>query len=108
MAASANRRRACGPSLLLRAIARRATVSKSLLSGIGMANLLRSPRLNQTRATPNRPTSHASRDLVSFTSYVNELRLQKALILLTEARDGARRISNVAFQVGFSDVSHFN
>src|SRR5215207_8279380 len=70
MAASANRRRACGPSLLLRAIARRATVSKSLLSGIGMANLLRSPRLNQTRATPNRPTSHASRDLVEGPAFV--------------------------------------
>src|SRR5215217_4635490 len=45
---------------------------------------------------------------VSFTAYVNELRLQNALILLTEGGDGARRISNVAFQVGFSDVSHFN
>jgi len=45
---------------------------------------------------------------VSFTASVNELRLQKALMLLTEASDGASRISDVAFQVGFSDVSHFN
>jgi AraC-like DNA-binding protein len=45
---------------------------------------------------------------VSFTTYVNELRLQKALMLLTQARDGASRISDLAFQVGFSDVSHFN
>src|SRR5215210_95552 len=56
MAASASRRRACGPSLLLRAMLRRADGSKSLLSGTGMANLL-VRHLNQTRsasATPQR------------------------------------------------------
>ena len=45
---------------------------------------------------------------VSFTAYVNELRLQNALMLLTEARGDTPRISDVTFQVGFSDVSHFN
>jgi len=44
----------------------------------------------------------------SFTGRVNELRLQRALTLLTEARDGACRIADIAFQVGFSDLSHFN
>ena len=44
----------------------------------------------------------------SFTARVNELRLQRAFALLTEARDGARRISEVALRVGFSDISHFN
>jgi AraC-like DNA-binding protein len=39
---------------------------------------------------------------------VNELRLQRAFALLTEARDGERRISDVALKVGFSDISHFN
>src|SRR5215212_6201329 len=55
MAASANRRRACGASLLLRANPRRAAASKSLRSGIGMANLLRSPPLNQTPPPSNSP-----------------------------------------------------
>jgi AraC-like DNA-binding protein len=45
---------------------------------------------------------------ISFTAYVNELRLQRAFTLLTEAGGGERRISDVALQVGFSDISHFN
>ena len=45
---------------------------------------------------------------ISFTERVNELRLKKAFALLTEAADGPRRISDIAFEVGFSDISHFN
>lgn len=44
----------------------------------------------------------------SFTRHVNELRLQRALKLLTEARASAQLISDIALEVGFSDVSHFN
>ena len=44
----------------------------------------------------------------SFTGYVNELRLQRALKLLTESSGSPQRISDIALQVGFSDVSHFN
>jgi len=45
---------------------------------------------------------------VSFAARVNELRLQKTFTLLAETRDSARRISDIALQAGFSDVSHFN
>lgn len=44
----------------------------------------------------------------SFTGHVNELRLQLAFKLLTEARVSAQLISDIALEVGFSDVSHFN
>ncbi|OAF09978.1 transcriptional regulator [Bradyrhizobium centrolobii] len=44
----------------------------------------------------------------SFTGHVNELRLQRALKLLTESHAGTQRISDIALEVGFSDVSHFN
>ncbi|WP_024517974.1 AraC family transcriptional regulator [Bradyrhizobium sp. Tv2a-2] len=44
----------------------------------------------------------------SFTGCVNELRLQRAFTLLIEPRGGARRISDIALEVGFSDISHFN
>lgn len=44
----------------------------------------------------------------SFTARVNELRLQRALALLTEVHGGQRRISDIAMEAGFSDVSHFN
>jgi AraC-like DNA-binding protein len=44
----------------------------------------------------------------SFTGYVNELRLQRAFELLTGLHTTAQRISDVALEVGFSDVSHFN
>ncbi|MHC2256761.1 AraC-like DNA-binding protein [Bradyrhizobium embrapense] len=44
----------------------------------------------------------------SFTERLNELRLQRALELLTGSDAGRRRISDIALEVGFSDVSHFN
>ena len=42
----------------------------------------------------------------SFTARVNELRLQRAFALLSGADH--RRISDIALEVGFSDLSHFN
>ena len=42
----------------------------------------------------------------SFTAQVNELRLQRAFALLRQS--GEMRISDIALQVGFSDLSHFN
>jgi AraC-like DNA-binding protein len=44
----------------------------------------------------------------TFTARVTELRLQRAFALLTETCDGARRISDIALQAGFSDISYFN
>lgn len=44
----------------------------------------------------------------SFTGRVNELRLQLAFKLLTEPHTSPPRISDIALEVGFSDVSHFN
>ena len=44
----------------------------------------------------------------SFTGRVNELRLQRAFALLIEPHDRTRRISDIALEVGFSDVSYFN
>jgi AraC-like DNA-binding protein len=44
----------------------------------------------------------------SFTDHVNELRLQQAFALLTEPRGRRRRISDIAMEAGFSDVSYFN
>ena len=43
---------------------------------------------------------------VSFTSRVQELRLQRAFDLL--AHSDPRRIADIALEVGFADVSHFN
>lgn len=44
----------------------------------------------------------------SFTERVNELRLQRAFELVTGRHTSAQRISDIALEVGFSDVSHFN
>jgi AraC-like DNA-binding protein len=44
----------------------------------------------------------------SFTERVNQLRLQRAFTLLTKASASPRRISDIALEVGFSDISHFN
>jgi transcriptional regulator GlxA family with amidase domain len=45
---------------------------------------------------------------MSFTAHVTELRLQRAFVLLTEARRGESRIADIALDAGFSDISHFN
>jgi AraC-like DNA-binding protein len=46
---------------------------------------------------------------ISFAAYVIELRLQRAVMLLTAEHEyRAARISDIAFQVGFSDISYFN
>jgi AraC-like DNA-binding protein len=42
----------------------------------------------------------------SFTTRLNELRLRKAAELLAHA--GERRISDIAFECGFNDLSYFN
>jgi AraC-like DNA-binding protein len=42
----------------------------------------------------------------SFTARVTELRLQRAFAILSEP--GTRRISDIALEAGFSDISHFN
>jgi AraC-like DNA-binding protein/DNA-directed RNA polymerase subunit N (RpoN/RPB10) len=44
----------------------------------------------------------------SFSTHLNELRLQRAYALLGECRDQTQRISEIALQAGFSDISHFN
>jgi AraC-like DNA-binding protein len=44
----------------------------------------------------------------SFTERVTELRLQRAFALLSAAGNGPRRISDIALEAGFSDISHFN
>src|SRR5215469_12196809 len=45
---------------------------------------------------------------MSFTARVNELRLQKAFAMLMNEQHGKQRISDIAMEAGFSDVSHFN
>src|SRR5262249_25011433 len=44
----------------------------------------------------------------SFTAHVNELRLQRAFRLLIEPHGCSKRISDIALDAGFSDISHFN
>ncbi len=45
---------------------------------------------------------------MSFTARVNELRLQRAFALLSKAQNRGRRISEIAWQSGFSNIPHFN
>ena len=44
----------------------------------------------------------------SFIAHVTELRLKHAFMLLTAQCEAKDRISEIALQVGFSDISHFN
>jgi AraC-like DNA-binding protein len=44
----------------------------------------------------------------SFTAYVTELRLQQTFRMLTENKPDHHRISDIALEAGFSDISYFN
>jgi AraC-like DNA-binding protein len=44
----------------------------------------------------------------SFTAHVTEIRLQRAFTLLTAPGKNESRVCDIAMQVGFSDISHFN
>jgi AraC-like DNA-binding protein len=44
----------------------------------------------------------------SMTEFVLEERLKRARTLLLDPRFAARRIAEIAYEVGFNDVSHFN
>jgi AraC-like DNA-binding protein len=44
----------------------------------------------------------------SFSGYVRELRLDRAYKMLRDRRYAALRISDIAMQAGFSDLSYFN
>jgi AraC-like DNA-binding protein len=44
----------------------------------------------------------------SFTEHVTELRLKHAFMLLRAQRECKGRISDIALEAGFSDISHFN
>lgn len=45
---------------------------------------------------------------LKFTRVVREKRLERARLLLEEADASCRRIVDVAYAVGFGDLSHFN
>jgi AraC-like DNA-binding protein len=45
---------------------------------------------------------------VTFTEHVLELRLQKARTMVGDAANDRRKISEIAFACGFSDISYFN
>ena len=72
------------PNLTIAAVARRQNISARYLQ-----------RLIESTGT-------------TFTTRVNELRLQRALALLTKPGGQDRRILDLALEAGFSDLSHFN
>ena len=63
---------------------------------------------NIGKAGPPSDICNSSMSGTSFTERVTELRLQRAYTLLTEASESKSRISDIALQAGFSDISHFN
>ncbi len=88
--------------------ARRATALDHITSSFQDPELTLATVARDLRISPRYLQRLLETSGTSFTARVNELRLQRAFTLLTEARDGERRISDIALQVGFSDISHFN
>ena len=74
----------CDPSFSLRAVAQKQRVSERYLRAL----------LNKTG--------------IGFTERVLEFRLQHAYALLTRSRHRHRKVNDIAFSVGFNDLSYFN
>jgi AraC-like DNA-binding protein len=86
--------------------ARRATVLEYIASHFNDPNLSGSS-LAQSLGMSQRYLQRLLQETgKSFTERVNELRLDRAFALLAAA-DGNRRVSDIAFEVGFSDLAHF-
>jgi AraC-like DNA-binding protein len=88
--------------------ARRATALDHITSNFQNPELTLAAVARDLRISPRYLQRLLETSGTSFTACVNGLRLQRAFTLLTEAREGARRISDIALQAGFSDISYFN
>lgn len=106
------------------AVELRAPLGESSLSAVGAARLnaaieIIAARFDQpdlTVASVARALSISPRYLqrlfemieTTFSAHLNDLRIERAFSMLTDARSGTLRISKIAFEVGFSDASYFN
>jgi AraC-like DNA-binding protein len=88
--------------------ARRATVLDHITSSFQDHELSLETVARDLRISPRYLQRLMETSGTSFTARVNELRLQRAFTLLTEAGHGERWISDIALEAGFSDISHFN
>ena len=107
---------AVGASMSVEAIAERSSIGKARLAVARrtIAKRLREPDLNVTSiarhqgVTPRYLQRLFEAEGMSFSEFLRDSRLDLAFELLSETTSGEESISAIAYDCGFSDLSHFN
>lgn len=90
------------------AAARLHAIKSDILKNLGSRNLTLSELAARHRVTPRYIQRLFESDGSSLTQFVLDERLARAHRLLRGTRDAQRTISEIAFAVGFGDLSYFN
>ena len=90
------------------AAARLTAIKADILKNLGRFDLSLTALAKRHGITPRYIGALFEREATSFSHYVRERRLARALRLLTSAGHAHLLISAIAYEVGFSDVSNFN
>ena len=90
------------------AAARLHAIKTDILKNLDSRNLTLGALAARHRVTPRYIQRLFERDSTSLTQFVLDERLARAHRLLRGARDAQRSISEIAFAVGFGDLSYFN
>lgn len=90
------------------AAARLHAIKTDILKNLGSRNLTLDALAVRHRVTPRYIQRLFEHDSTSLTQFVLYERLARAHRLLGSARDARRTISEIAFAVGFGDLSYFN
>ena len=90
------------------AAARLKAIKADILKNLGSSDLALTALAKRHGITPRYIRALFEREGTSFSDYVREHRLARALRLLTSAGHAHVPISAIAYEVGFGDISNFN
>ena len=88
--------------------ARLCRIKSDIVASFGDVGLSEASVARRHRLTPRYLRILFAREGTTFSDYLRGTRLTRAHQLLTDRRNRGRTISSIAYEVGFSDLSHFN
>ncbi len=88
--------------------ARLQAIKTDILKNLGSRDLSLSALAARHRVTPRYVQRLFEREGISLTNFILGERLARVHLLLRDPRHAQRTISDIAFEVGFGDLSYFN
>jgi AraC-like DNA-binding protein len=88
--------------------ARLQAIKADVMENVGRLDLSVAAMAARHRVTPRHLHRLFEAEDASFTEFVNGQKLARAHRILADFRHGGRRISDIAYDLGFADLSAFN